>query len=625
MKTPLLFILALATGISLSAQTTGKVHPSNTNTNVSLQTKRAVDENGNPSAAYKPNQSPVFKSTSNIPGVVEEQIGGTTYDVQSNASVSNRIYAYPDGTIAGIWTMGFTATAYADRGTGYNYFDGTVWGDAPTARIEPVRTGWPSYCPLGDGEVVVAHDGSTGLRVSKRPVRGTGAWTTTLLPGTLGGAGMTWPRVTSSGNVLHILVAAAGTNAGLNLPILYYRSADGGTTWEAPKILPGLDAVSVGALANTSFTGFGGDAYSWAKSKGDTVAFVIADGWRGVWVMKSFDNGVTWNQTTVSLIPTTTVTPSPTFWTNDGACAMALDSEGKAHVIFGRMGVNDDDGYSNTTSSYLPYTDGLVYWKEGMPILDTTQLSDPDLLDTNGNLLAWSIDYNGNDTIDYPEVGSGEFPFGLYNSGVTSMGQIAVDENDNIFVTYSSVREDLINTGANPNTELYRHLYLLSKMGDSAWSEPMDLTSDLEHEYDECVWASLSYNNNDKLNILYHVDPEPGTSIGSDEDDPSDNYINYLTFPTFVSAKPIDISKNVMVSPNPASDFTNVEVSLNSVQKVELGVYDVMGKLVMNTNYGQQSTGYHTFQVNTNALTNGIYLFTVKIGNSQTSQKVVVN
>jgi len=86
----------------------------------------------------------------------------------------------------------------------------------------------------------------------------------------------------------------------------------------------------------------------------------------------------------------------------------------------------------------------------------------------------------------------------------------------------------------------------------------------------------------------------------------------------------VDIAKYVEVSPNPARDFANVVVSLTANEKVELNVYDVMGKLVMSNNYGQQSSGYHTYQVNTSNLTSGMYLFTVKIGNNQTSKKVVV-
>ena len=124
--------------------------------------------------------------------------------------------------------------------------------------------------------------------------------------------------------------------------------------------------------------------------------------------------------------------------------------------------------------------------------------------------------------------------------------------------------------------------------------------------------------------MIYHVDAEPGTSVGSDADTPADTYVNYLTFPTFVKVKPVDIAKYVEVSPNPARAFANVVVSLTASNKVELNVYDVMGKFVMSNNYGQQSTGYHTYEVNTSNLTSGMYLFTVKIGNSQTSKKVVV-
>jgi hypothetical protein len=57
----------------------------------------------------------------------EEQIGDTRYDNQSNASIPNRIYFYEDGTIGATWTRGMLDPMFSDRGTGYNYFDGTEW------------------------------------------------------------------------------------------------------------------------------------------------------------------------------------------------------------------------------------------------------------------------------------------------------------------------------------------------------------------------------------------------------------------------------------------------------------------------------------------------------------------
>jgi hypothetical protein len=264
-----------------------------------------------------------------------------------------------------------------------------------------------------------------------------------------------------------------------------------------------------------------------------------------------------------------------------------------------------------------------------MPELDTTQLANTEMLEDQGNLIAWMKDYDGNNEIDFPEVATDQFPFGLYGSSLSSMGQIIIDENDKIFVTYSSCREDLENAGANPNVQLYRHLYLTEKINDlSGWSVPRDLNDDIEHSYDECVFASLASNTESGfmsyLNILYHIDPEPGTSIGADEDPPGDNYVNYLTVFLPVSVQPKDSRQEVMVSPNPAHDFANVVVSLAKADKVELNVYDAMGKFVIKNNYGVQTSGNHTFKVNTSSLTGGMYLFSVKTGSSQISRKVVV-
>ena len=60
----------------------------------------------------------------------QEQIGTTQYDLQTNQALgSSRLHLFDDGTLSAVWTMGFAgAEPWADRGTGYNYFDGTSWG-----------------------------------------------------------------------------------------------------------------------------------------------------------------------------------------------------------------------------------------------------------------------------------------------------------------------------------------------------------------------------------------------------------------------------------------------------------------------------------------------------------------
>ena len=235
-------------------------------------------------------------------------------------------------------------------------------------------------------------------------------------------------------------------------------------------------------------------------------------------------------------------------------------------------------------------------------------------------------DYNNSGEIEFPDYSSPNLPMGKYFSSLSSMPQLAVDDLGNVFVTYSQCREDLVSTGATPSAQVYRHLFTNSKMvGGEGWNDQRDLTDDIEHSFDECTFPSMSYVVNDKLHLIYQLDPEPGLSIRGDEDPTFvDTYQNYLTFPTFVSNKPVNIAKDVMVSPNPANEYANVVVNLESASKVEVNVYDAMGKLVMNNNFGVQTTGYHTYKLNTSSLTSGMYLFTVKVGDSQTSKKVVV-
>ena len=263
---------------------------------------RVADEITN-TKIYKPSYAPVSKNLKSAPGVEETLIRGTIYDTQTNASVDNRCYVYPNGDIAAVWTMGFTPTAYPDRGTGYNFYDGS-WGPEPTARLEATRTGWPTYTPLNDGEAIAAHEVGIGLRILTRPVRGTYAWTTHTLPGPAGSTSMTWPRMISNKpNTLHLIVCSNVAYQGLDLALLYTKSENGGATWTIPVVLPQLTAAAMGAGAGKSFNGFSGDNYSWAAPKGDTIAFAVADNMAGVIIMKSFDNGDTWNKTTVLTIP----------------------------------------------------------------------------------------------------------------------------------------------------------------------------------------------------------------------------------------------------------------------------------------------------------------------------------
>jgi hypothetical protein len=138
--------------------------------------------------------------------LTEATVMETTYDLQTNDIVSNRITRFDDGSVAATATFSAMTSGFSDRGTGYNYFDGSNWQDMPESRIDNQRSGWPSHAAYGEnGEIVVCHSG-TDLLYMIRENKGEGAWpAVTHIPnpeieGLSGEAvELCWPRVTTTG------------------------------------------------------------------------------------------------------------------------------------------------------------------------------------------------------------------------------------------------------------------------------------------------------------------------------------------------------------------------------------------------------------------------------------------
>lgn len=634
MKKLFLLSLAMSIGIFAMAQNFGKVPVNLKN----LPAKRLV---------HATVDMPMDLSTGSNPYVKPHQgkatheiaIGTTRYDLQTNSSVQNRVYLFPDNTVGATFTYGSAETSFPERGTGYNYYNGTAFGPYPTARIESARCGWPSYMPLpGGGELVITHDGTAGLLVSKRATKGTGSWTTTSLVGPMTTGNTTcllWPRAIASGNTIHVIActdqATTGTYYyhGLALALVYYKSTDGGATWSAPAILTGMDSASIVRLPNRS--GFSGDGYSWAAPKGDTIAFVVGDSWLGEFAMKSFDAGATWTKIPIYDFPLEPTAPTPVIPTCDGSSAIALDNNGKVHVVFGKLRVSDDS-YTDSpaTSSYYPYTDGLIYWNENMAPLDSGLLDNDSLLYLAGNYIAAMMIYPPDTSIVFPTVGTGQWPFGNYYTSLTSMPQIIID-NNKIFVTYSSVREDKDDPGANPNEQLYRHLYAMGSndLGTS-WYDPIDITGVAFHDFDECVFGSLSFTSqDDSLHIVYQADNEPGLAVRGDSDPYDDNTIYYITVPKddlFIGIKENQESviTNASIYPNPSKNNAHISLNLNSEVNVKITVINMLGQTMFTKDYGKRNAGQSNFDINTHNFNDGIYFVSIQAGNSRHTQKLII-
>lgn len=567
--------------------------------------------------------------------VDEETAGLTWYDLQSNSSMQNRIHLYDDGTIGVAYTYGFNHTSgFDDRGTGYNYYDGNDWGPMSDGPLEADRTGWPAYAPYGEnGEMTVSHYSGAdveGLAISYRTEKGTGDWEYAPdfdLPDT---EFLLWPRMATGGvdnSVVHILSISAPTGnggvlfEGVDGAMLYSRSTDGALSWDIENVLH--DEINSDYYLASS-----GDTYE-IQSDGDNVAYLFGDSFQDLVLMKSTDAGDTWTKTVIYETPYPLWDPAAqyvtdTFYCSDGAHALTFDNDGMVHVAFG---INRT--YSDGAGSFwFAFVDGLGYWNETRPIFSNTHNAlspygdeGTELVDDH-SLVGWAQDMNDNGEWD---VLTDEYA--LYYMGASSMPSIHVDDQNKVYIVYSSMTEGYDNGIMN-----FRHLW--ARVGNNNgefWGKFTHLTSDIVHIFDESVFPSISHTSDgDDVHLVYQYDTEPGLHVRGTEHDATENKIGYMKVaktdiisggisnPAILD---VDVAQN---QPNPFSSSSTVYVNLRQASNLSLEVTNMMGQVVYRVDAGQAATGLNKLTIDGRSLSTGVYFYTVKAGETNVTKKMIV-
>jgi hypothetical protein len=563
-----------------------------------------------------------YVSTIKAPDIV---IGGTRYDLQSNSSMQRRIHVYEDGTMGAVWTKGEAEPNFAGRGTGYNYYDGSAWGPAPTQRIEPVRVGWPSYQPYGEnGEIVCAHTGGTdGLIFSHRDNKGTGDWSNFYLAGPVGHEDLLWPRMITSGefnDIIHVIaivpsVANDGSiYEGLDGALLYSRSFDGGESWDPENVI--LDGITA-----DEFIGFGGDEYAWAAPNGETIAFAAGGFMTDGVVLKSTDNGDTWERLTYYASPDPKFDNSyvmPDHGGLDSYQSIVIDDQDQVHVAAGRM-ILAGDGTGAATTQYYPYTNGLLYWNETMPAMDSVSVGNdilnPSLVMDPMYLLAEVQDNEAGDTI----IGTP-----TYQASLTSMPQLAFDHNNQILYAFYAG----LSLGFNTEEFNYRHIWMrFSEDYGQTWSEYTDLTGDVFHIFSECTYPSVAANVNDNVHLIYQTDNTPGINQRFEDHAVVDNNIVHLPVVTVVGINeaPANIVGVEQINPNPASTTANVIVNIDKPSVVELSLVNMLGQVVYSNSMNLSYAGMHQLRLDVSSYDSGIYFVKVQAGNDVVAKKLMID
>ena len=595
-------------------------------------------------------------------------VGVTYYDLQSNAAVPRRIINYGDGTLSFIWTYSNYSnqnTAHAgwpDRGTGYNYWNGTAlkFPAGPTARLEGMRTGFPGIGILGNGsEVVMAHIGASpyGLQLGTNPSKG-GTFGTFMASGAtlaassvpgfegLAGAATTmtdWCRLAtggSDGNTIHSIsnynaAAPAVDIKGIKSPMVYSRSTDGGASWDLKSImLPGYDSTR-------TITG-GGDDYA-VDANGTTAAIMLGGVGNDLTLWKSTDNGTTFLRTIIDSLPHPLVkNPSYTFtndtlWSNDENMSVVVSSTGKVHVAYTKERVLEA---GDSLTGIFTGDMSLNYWNDStkqtvnVPVL----LADVDAVANGGNgngiyEVALNTTYLNTTTAPYgAEYG---------NSALLSKPSMAVD-GKNIFIVFS-LPEDadstLTSVATDPQYETsFRDVWVIaSQDGGATWGHAQNITC-VAGGGQENAFASLAKLVDTDLHILYQNDLIPGTALVNGGTAYVNDNINYMKYVKVSKAQVLagtascnanginEINTVFSIAnayPNPTTGATTIEVDLKQNSNLAIEVSNMIGQIVYTTSENNLSVGTHKFTVDASKLNTGVYFYTVKSKDFQITKKLI--
>ena len=616
----------------------------------------------------------------------ETQTIFTYYDLQSNQYVANRMYQLPNGSIAITATMSHEDNQTAsDRGTGYNFFDGSNWATdelEDMVRIEPFKTGWPSIAQFGaNGEILLAH-GNGHMQCFIRTTAGQGDWTYVgALPDYPDGYAYTteyptWPRIVTCGDNHNIAVAAAVLQHSISsdetdLQTVMWRS-------ENPADINSW-TVSYGPLHETGWdhNQFSADDYCMAAN-GHNVAIMYSGCLtNSVWMFKSTDDGATWTSTRVWENPyegrefdedpswgmeDTLFMPmnGTIVIDNNGVCHVALNTFEMAHTL------DNEPGYYTYWSGRA--VDGILYWNDTQePIHDTEH---PEYIGTvyeehfaqpNPHHAArfwWPIADNPGyvHMSDDSTKWAGYIPIFegtswendmYYMSGTEYISKfygasghpaLSCDPMGNLALAFSApdVRDTRRFVGEN-GTYYYRSIFTSVRNAyDGYWYTIDDCLTDPDvnvmHMQTEGTFTVAVPNTNTvgEFWFGYQDDNYVGFYWGSNasQTEATENMITVVKVaPEVVTdvkeTEAVNPMTTARVYPTPTNGILNIEVNASRNSDLNISVFNIMGQKVseQNTTVG---AGINTTTINTESLSSGIYFVTVKANGFENTMKFVV-
>ncbi|MBR1513714.1 MAG: T9SS type A sorting domain-containing protein [Bacteroidales bacterium] len=619
--------------------------------------------------------SEMYQNVGSQPNIARSdmELDYTYYDWQTNTAGKNQTMHFPDGCVGFSYVYSGNAS-HTDRGTNIVIYDPAKdeWTTSGGS-IESHKTGFGCSARYGENgivvvsrnpetytcEVYIIEDKDNLAYQSVDPIY--------VMPGSQTEHNPHFPAVMCTGpdhKHIHILVTALDevTEDGQTNPFYYFRSMDGGETWEEYMKIPEL-----GRDFAPTF-GSGQDAY-FIENNGENYLGIVVNTRRGNGiVLTSFDEGNTWETTEYYHHPGIDVDfgdPSNggTLYLYPRWTSALYDNNGKIRLAYTFNGGSGDA----TSTSYYPLMGGVVYWTPDMPYRGTEPLAcDPNnpmpcipgqpfiadsaylrediqyswFLFSDAPHEMWpeyvgyltALDENEQPPVDpYDQSlydaaalvemynGLGIDSHGHYNGGLIEMPVLMMTP-DNTMMVAVWIGLDQHHIGGETNSQYFFKIFARASFDNGeSWTPMKHLTYDFMYELSECVYpqAAIAGNN---LVIAVQMDQQPDSYlIGSGGDtNPDDNYYQGLTFDLtelfgYDGVEEQQVVNNTAMSiyPNPATD--QLYVTLN--QNTEIVIYNIMGQKVMS-----QEGRIGNNALNISSLNAGIYF--VNAGTQ--SQKFIV-
>ena len=470
----------------------------------------------------------------------------TIYDWQTNWSNINRTIVWPDGTVNFAYNYALD-DSFSDCGTGIGTYNAITDEWIPSdGRIETEKTCFGSIARYQENSIVVA--AQTEYMCKLYIVEDKDNITPNSVPPVSylnPSYDPRCPNVMTSGanrDIIHV-VATANSDfgvpgaEGVNMPIIYFRSMDGGETWDKENIVLPYMGPEYGVA-------WGAHVCYWMETTDDNcLALVVNNPWSDSMVIYSYDDGETWERKVFYHHPGINTTFDTWFmyprWTS---CVWGANDELCLAYEF-----NCNTGEPGSRN-YDPSIGGVAFWSESLPYHGETPPPTPGqpfVMNTDYILELYNSWYNSFSnyynwynplqeiwTEFFGYIDEGDTLFlglhGDYNCGPVAMPVLCKVPNTDDDLIAVWIALDSNNMDYNGN--LYFKLFgSYSPNGGLQWFPKIHLSDDFMWALNEFVYPQAAVIGS-TLVVVVQTDGETGTFVQGDDPDSGINFYQGFTF-----------------------------------------------------------------------------------------------